>query len=115
MFPHERSLVKRMEGKPFALLGVNSVLNGERYDDAFRQKLTKHQISWRSFKDNRPLDGSIHTEWCLNVHPTLILIDHQGVIRNIWHGSPGEKVLDKEIDKFVKLAEDAVNETHKIP
>jgi hypothetical protein len=24
MYPHERSLVKRLEGKPFALLGINS-------------------------------------------------------------------------------------------
>jgi hypothetical protein len=24
MYPHERSLVKKMEGKPFALIGVNS-------------------------------------------------------------------------------------------
>ena len=24
MYPHERSLVKRLEGKPFALIGVNS-------------------------------------------------------------------------------------------
>ena len=24
MYPHERSLVKKMEGKPFVLLGVNS-------------------------------------------------------------------------------------------
>ena len=27
MYPHERSLVKRLEGKPFALIGVNSDKN----------------------------------------------------------------------------------------
>ena len=24
MYPHERSLVKKLEGKPFALIGINS-------------------------------------------------------------------------------------------
>ena len=26
MYPHERSLVQKMEGKPFALVGVNSLI-----------------------------------------------------------------------------------------
>ena len=33
MYPHERSLVKRLAGKPFALLGINS--------DADREGLKK--------------------------------------------------------------------------
>ena len=30
MYPHERSLVKKMEGKPFVLLGVNSDADREQ-------------------------------------------------------------------------------------
>jgi hypothetical protein len=45
MYPHERSLVKRLEGRPFAIVGVNS-------DDdlAALQPILAHQgITWRSF------------------------------------------------------------------
>ena len=39
MYPHERSLVKRLEGKPFALLGVNSDPK-----DRLRQAMKKENI-----------------------------------------------------------------------
>jgi hypothetical protein len=38
MYPHERSLVKKMEGKPFALIGVNS--------DADRDALKEESNRW---------------------------------------------------------------------
>ena len=36
--------------------------------------------------------------------PTLYLIDHQGVIRKRWVGSPAEAVLDAEVDRLVAVA-----------
>ena len=45
MFPHERSLVKRLEGKPFALLGINS--DGDREDCKKKNEVDK--ITWRSW------------------------------------------------------------------
>ena len=45
MYPHERSLVKRLEDKPFALIGVNS--DGDK--EALKPVLEKEQITWRSF------------------------------------------------------------------
>jgi hypothetical protein len=41
MYPHERSLVKRLEGKPFALIGVNS----DRDREELKPILTSEQIT----------------------------------------------------------------------
>lgn len=101
MFPHERSLVKRLSGKPFALLGVNSDGEGENV----KQQLQKHQITWRSFKDERKPANSISKDWKVRAWPTLYLIDHKGVIRKRWVGSPSSEVLDRELDRLVAIAE----------
>jgi hypothetical protein len=103
MFPHERSLVKKLEGKPFVLLGVN----GDDDDSAeeLKKKNEKEQLTWRSFRNKRG-DGkpAISEEWNLAGWPTLYLIDHKGVIRKKWVGAPSNDVLDKAIDSLVKLA-----------
>jgi hypothetical protein len=45
MYPHERSLVKDMEGKPFALLGINSDTDKEKLKKAMEEE----HITWRSW------------------------------------------------------------------
>jgi hypothetical protein len=98
MFPHERSLVKRLADAPFALLGVNS----DKDKDLLREKNEKNQITWRSFWNGpQGTQGPISKEWRVRGWPTLYLIDHEGVIRRKWLGSPGERVLDECIDELV--------------
>ena len=100
MFPHERSLVKRMAGKPFALIGVDS----DRTREALKSAIEKEHLSWRHFFDGST-GGPIATKWNIHGWPTLYVLDHKGVIRQKWLGSPGEKVMDEVIDKLVKEAE----------
>jgi hypothetical protein len=108
MFPHERSLVKKMEGKPFALIGVNSDRDKARITAGLKQ----HQITWRSFWCGpEGQGGKIPRQFKVQGWPTLLLIDHHGVIRNKWVGSPGDKVLDREIEKLVKEAEGEKNKS----
>jgi len=102
MYPHERSLVKKMEGKPFALVGVNS----DRDKAELKKAMEKENITWRSFWNGGSTGGPISTAWAVRGWPTLYLIDHKGVIRKKWVGSPGNEVMDKEIDKLVKEVED---------
>lgn len=102
MFPHERSLVKKLEGKPFVLIGVNSD-QGSAED--IKKKSDDAQITWRSFKNARSGKDAISSEWSVNAWPTLYLLDGKGVIRQKWVGSPGEKVLDEAVEKLVKEAE----------
>jgi hypothetical protein len=101
MYPHERSLVKRLEGKPFALVGVNS----DRDKAELKKAMAKENITWRSFWNGGSTAGPISTRWAIQGWPTLYLIDHKGIIRKKWVGSPGEEVMNKEIDKLVKEAE----------
>jgi hypothetical protein len=96
MFPHERSLVKKMEGKPFALIGVNS----DSDKKALKEAMEKDQITWRSFWDKNT-GGPIASSWNIHGWPTLYVIDDKGVIRHKWVGSPGEKIMDESIEKLV--------------
>ena len=102
MYPHERSLVKRLENKPFTILGVNS----DKDRDELKKVMEKEQITWRSFwNGEKGTGGPISEEWNVRGWPTLYVIDHKGVIRHKYLGSPGDKVMDKVIDELVKEAE----------
>ena len=93
MYPHERSLVKRMKDKPFALLGVNSD-SKERLQDVIKRE----NISWRSWWDGGNTRGPIATAWNVRGWPTIYVLDHKGVIR--YKGVRGE-AMDKAVDTLL--------------
>lgn len=100
MFPHERSLVKRLEGKPFALVGVNS----DKEKDFIRKQNEKEQITWRSFWcGEEGTSGPIPQAWNVRGWPTLYYIDHKGVIRA--KNVRAENEIDELLDKLVEEAE----------
>ena len=100
MYSHERSLVKRLEGKPFVLIGVNS----DRDRAELKKVMNKEKIPWRSFWNGGSTRGRISRRWDVHGWPTLFLIDAKGVLRHKHVGSPGDKALDEEIDKLLKEA-----------
>jgi hypothetical protein len=65
MYPHGRSLVKRLEGKPFALLGVNS----DRDKQQLKEVLQKEEITWRSWWDGGRIGGPIASRWNVGWEP----------------------------------------------
>src|SRR5262249_29654893 len=97
MYPHERSLVKKLEGKPFALIGVNS----DKDREELKEVLKKENITWRSFWNGGSTTGPISTAWNVRGWPTLVLIDAEGVIRYKWEGNPGEAKLDAALDEVL--------------
>ncbi len=99
MFAHERSLVKRLEGKPFALLGVDTDGSREECKDA----MVKNKLTWRSWFDGQ--SGPIVEAWKIEAFPTLFLIDAKGTIRHKFEGAPKEAELDRMLDDLVKEAE----------
>ena len=102
MYPHERSLVKKMEGKPFALVGVNS----DRDKAELKKAMEKENITWRSFWNGpKGTGGPISTAWNVRGWPTIYVLDAKGVIRHKFVGSPGGEALDKHIDALLKEAE----------
>ena len=75
MYPHERSLVKRLEGKPFALIGVNSDVN----KDICSRRTKEEKITWRSFwNGGRAPAARSPTEWNVHGWPTLYVHRPQG-------------------------------------
>jgi hypothetical protein len=101
MYPHERSLVERLKNEPFAIIGVNS----DKDLEALKPVLAKENITWRSFwNGDLGTGGPISKAWGVRGWPTLYLIDHQGVIRRKWMGSPGDEVLDQAIEELVAEA-----------
>ncbi len=78
MYPHERSLVKRLKDQPFALIGVNS----DADLDTLRKVRVEKELTWRSFWNG--LDGTsgpISTKWGVTGWPTIYVLDETGVIR----------------------------------
>ncbi|HEV3443040.1 MAG TPA: TlpA disulfide reductase family protein [Gemmataceae bacterium] len=94
MYPHERSLVKRLQDKPFALLGINS----DPQKDKLKEAMEKEQITWRSWWD-KTTSGPIATEWNVHAWPTIYVLDQKGVIRA--KNVRGE-VMDKLVDDLLK-------------
>ena len=95
MYPHERSLVQRLEGKPFALLGSNS----DSTREALKEVLKKEHITWRSWWDGGSTEGPIASRWNVSAWPTTYVLDHHGVIR--FRNVRGEE-LDKAVEALLK-------------
>jgi len=94
MYPHERSLVKRLAGEPFALLGINS----DRDREKLKEVLKKEKITWRSWWNGGSTGGPISTQWNVRGWPTIYVLDAKGVIR--YKGVRGE-AMDKAVDELL--------------
>src|SRR6516165_5432128 len=104
MWPHERSLVKHLAGKPFAVIGVNI---SEPNTAALKKVVEKENLTWRSFLDPQMNEGwgPISKKWNLAGTPTIYLVDQKGVIRYKWLGGASEKVIDNAVEKLIQEVE----------
>ncbi len=100
MYPHERSLVKQFNDRPFAILGVNS----DEDFDLLKTRIEKENITWRSWRNGGSTSGPISSQWNVSGWPTIFLIDHRGVIR--FKDVRGD-ALDEALDLLVAEAEAA--------
>ena len=95
MYPHERSLVKRLADEPFALIGVNS----DRDLEKLRPRLEEENITWRSFWNGpKGTGGPISKRWNVTGWPTIYVLDHKGVIR--YKGVRGH-AMDEAVDTLL--------------
>lgn len=90
MYPHERSLVKKLEGKPFVILGINSDPK-----EHLKEVIKKEKMTWRSWWDGGDTDGPIQRAWNIHSYPTTFVLDAKGVIRF-------KDVRDDEMEKAVE-------------
>jgi peroxiredoxin len=95
MYPRERSLVKKMKGRPFAIVGVNS-----DKDLAILRKILKQKnLTWPSFFDGGGTGGPIATKWGVRGWPTIFVLDAKGVIR---YKNVRGKRMDSAIETLMK-------------
>jgi len=99
MFPQERALIGRMTGRPFVMLGVD--VKDDR--ESAVQMARSGQVTWRNWFDPA---GCISDAWGVQVYPTIFLIDHQGTVRAVYRGAPGEE-FEAKIEELVREAEGA--------
>lgn len=93
-----------MQGKPFAIVGVN--ING--YEPRkLKEVMDKEQLHFRSFTDRTDGEGLgvISSAWNMVGTPSIFVIDARGVIRYVRRGIPDRKALDVELDKVIREAE----------
>jgi thiol-disulfide isomerase/thioredoxin len=77
MFSQERSLVQRLAGKPFVLLGI---VNDK--DRAKAKKMVEDKgLTWRSWWDGEDVGSPIMMSWQVRFWPTIYVLDHRGTIR----------------------------------
>lgn len=98
MYPHERSLVKRMTDRPFALIGVNSDPK-----EVVLKAMKEENITWRSFWDGGNTRGPIATRWAVTGWPTIYILDANGVIR--FKNERGE-AMDAAVEELLAEIED---------
>ena len=98
--PHEKELVERFKGRPFALLGVN----GDGDLKGAKKAVERYQIPWRSFWNGEDGPGGpIAVAWNVRGWPTTYLIDHEGIIR---HKELHGEYIDGPLEKMIIAAEE---------
>ena len=99
MYPHERSLVKRLDGQPFALLGINSDVDKEKLKKAMEQE----HITWRSWWNGpNGTAGPLSEKWNVHGWPTTYVLDARGFIR---FKDVREEGMDQAVDQLLKEQE----------
>ena len=95
MYPHERSLVKRLQDQPFALIGINSDSDRE----ALKKVLEKEHITWRSWWNGGGTNGGIAEKWNVHGWPTTYVLDTKGAIR---YKNVRDHAMDKAVDALLE-------------
>ena len=88
--PHEKQLVARFAGKPFALIGIST------------DGVGTHVLPWPNIDDE---NASINQKWRIEAIPTFVLINPQGEIVGRWVGAQDLPQIDKAIERELELVE----------
>lgn len=91
LLPAEIALVKKHEGKPFAILGVNTDTDKEM----FLRETRSRGLPWRNAWQGGT-NGPIPTLWGVARYPTTYLLDAKGVLRYV-------NVKGAELDRAVDV------------
>lgn len=106
MVPHERTMVQRLKGRPFVLVGVN----GDGVQADAKRAVEKENMTWPSFWNGKDgAEGQIPTTWNVHSWPTVFILDAKGTIRLKAEGYGGKRsdsVLDEAVDQLLSEIKD---------
>jgi predicted GNAT family acetyltransferase len=95
--PHLRELVELYDGRPFAIVGVNSFDDEKTYRDGVKE----FGVTWISAYQGADA-APISEMYRVQGYPTMLMIDHTGKIQYKGHGMD-----DDMLDRLVNDAEKA--------
>ncbi|SRR5260221_10925516 len=100
MLPRELALVKRLEKKPFALIGIDT----DKDLGAFKNQRDKMGITWRNVWEGAggAGRGPVTRAWNVHSFPTVFVMDARGVIRSVDHGEGLERMVDALLEELEK-------------
>jgi len=94
MLPHEKELVKRLEGKPFVMIGISA---DETLSD-LQQFDAVERLPWRNYWD---ASHEMQRKWRIQGYPTMIVLDREGrEVRRIVGAEKDE--LEEAIEEALK-------------
>lgn len=94
--PGLQRLAKKYADQPFTLLAISL----DRNERAWTAYIEKHRMDWPQYLDN----GRLASLFSVRPIPTYIIIDHEGIIRDVETGynSSTNGFLDGRIRKYLK-------------
>jgi len=88
--------MKKLEGKPFVIVGVNSDPDREKV----KAMAAKKGPPWRSFWDGGSTNGPIQNQWNIQSYPTMYLIDHKGfIVARTYPIEDGIELIERTVRK----------------
>ena len=75
MIPHEREMVERLKGKPFALVSISI----DEKKETLAGFLAREPMPWTHWWNGS--DGGIIAAWDVQGYPTIYVLDDKGTIR----------------------------------
>jgi thiol-disulfide isomerase/thioredoxin len=92
MIPHEREMVAKLKGKPFAFISMSADEDKKELEDF----LAKESMPWNHWWEGA--EAPLIKKWNVRFYPTIYVIDAKGVIR--YKNVRGEE-LEKAVEKLV--------------
>lgn len=100
-----------MEGRPFALVGVNSDDSVETANEAVK----KNELNWRSFQNERKDAPAIADDWKIEGWPTIVVMNSKGIIKYRGHdGEMATEIAAKLVAKLEKGEKETLEEIEVI-
>jgi hypothetical protein len=91
--PRERSLVAKLEGKPFVFLGINC----DPDQETLRVASHRQHLNWQNWWNGGPT-GRYIAQYAVDSFPTTFVVDEAGIIR--FRGRPGP-AMEEAVERLV--------------